>query len=657
LDLNTIKFSEPVLYEDVSNLEWIVTNGIGGYASGTASGLNTRRYHGVLVASYNPPTERMVLVSKVEEIIYHDKKDHNLATNRYHGDLIQPQGYKYLRSFTRVPLPCSTFRCGDAELEKTVFMVHESNTTVVEYRNTSHVPYLLKLNAHYVHRDYHGLQHERANFDFQVKIHNATRIIYAYYGASQVCFRHTHGTFHENRYWNKNLEYEIDKERGQDHREDNYSIGTVEYQLEAGQSTFLIFSTEENMAKADPAQLKEAELKRLSQLVPAGITDNFLRDLIMSGEQFIVQRRTTDSYSVIAGYHWFTDWGRDSMIAIRGLCIEQGKQEEARSVIVTFLSYLKHGIIPNRFPDYKGDMCEYNTVDATLWLFVAVYEYDQKFNDKQFLVEIYPRLAEIIRYHMRGTLHNIHVTEKGFISQGAKNVQLTWMDARIKDVVFTPREGCPVEINALWYNAMKIFNYVCDKISKERDTALQEVLASFEENFLKSFWNRDGYLNDIITTDRQADTAVRPNQVYAISLPFCLLPEKESLFVLESVRKSLLTPYGLRTLHPQHPDFKPQYSGDVWQRDAAYHQGTVWPFLLPEYFMAYLRLNEFSEEAKKEVSSYLGPLKQHFYSEACIHGISEIFDGLEPRKGKGCMHQAWSVSNLIMLMMKAGLSA
>jgi predicted glycogen debranching enzyme len=641
-------------YEALSSKEWIVTNGIGGYASSTIIGTNTRRYHGVLVASFNPPTERKVLVSKVEEIIYHNGTDINLSTNRYTTG-IHPEGFRHVEAFTRKPLPCTYFSRQNVRLEKTTFMVHGSNTTVIEYRNTSSEAYLLKMYPHYVNRDYHGLWHEQANFDFLAKHKNNGLEIYAYYGAEPLFFSYSGATHIENRYWNKNFEYVIDKERGQDHTEDLYTLGHVELMMQPGAVFHLVFSLDEKMLSADGAKLKKAELERLEKLVPEGINDEFLRDLIVSGDQFIVQRRTTDNYSVIAGYHWFTDWGRDSMIAIRGLAMATGKETIARSVISTFLSYLKGGIIPNRFPDYKGDMAEYNTADATLWLFVALYEYCEKTGDVQYLREVFPQLTEIIGHHVAGTFHNIRVTERGLLSQGAPHIQLTWMDARINDKVFTPREGCPVEINALWYNTLMIYEHACGKLKEKPEAEFVEVRKKLESNFIKAFWNRDGYLNDVAFEPRGADSAVRPNQVFAVSLPFSVLGEKEQRFVVESVRKNLLTPYGLRTLDVHHPEFRPKYEGDLWSRDSAYHQGTVWPFLLPEYLFAFLKVNKYSDQAKEQVAQYLQPLKSHFYNEGCIHGIAEIFDGLQPREGKGCAQQAWSVSNLILLIVKAGI--
>lgn len=643
-----------VPFEELAGKEWIVTNGIGGYASSSITGANTRRYHGLLVASFNPPTERMVILSKVEETIYHDGKDLYFHSNEY-DQKVHPEGFRHQVSFNRKPLPVFEFKHQQVALQKTIFMVYGSNTTVLTYKNTGSVKYLLKLTPQYVHRDYHSLWHEQPNYDFLIKQKNDVQEIFAYYGAHPLYFSFKGMRFVENRYWNRKVLYRIDKERGQGYLEDLYSAGHVEKEIGPGEEVHLIFSLDKAMLVPDPVEFRRNELERLETLVPAEISNPFLKDLLISGDQFIVHRRTTDNFSVIAGYHWFTDWGRDSMIAIRGLCIAAGRPGIARSVISTFLTYLKKGIIPNRFPDYQGDMAEYNTVDATLWLFVALYEYDKKYHDNEFLLEVEPSLFEIISQHLAGTLHNIKATDHGLLSQGEKGFQLTWMDARINDVVFTPRQGCPVEVNALWYNALKVYEHVCDRINKQPDNRIANTIACFEKHFTVHFKSPEGHLYDVITHSGQPDNSIRPNQIFAVSLPFSPLQEKEAKSVVESVKKYLLTDYGLRTLDPRHPDFCPHYGGDIWSRDGAYHQGTVWPFLLPEYLMAYLKVNNDSTEARAIVKDHLLPLKEHFYNNECIHGISEIFDGLEPSTGKGCAQQTWSVSNLAMLLLKTGI--
>jgi predicted glycogen debranching enzyme len=641
-------------HENALTKEWIITNGIGGYASSTIIGTNTRRYHGLLIAATNPPTGRKLMVCKVEETISQNHTQTMLSTNQY-VNTVYPEGYYYVKGFTRMPLPTTLFRAGEAELSKTVFMVYNSNTTVVEYSNASTVPFRLRLDPLYAVRDYHSLLRENSDYHYFVKNDGQKHSILAYAGAETLYFKHTKGQYTANPRWNKNILYNIEKQRGQDFTEDLFSAGTVECQLNPGETMHLVFSLDENKINQDPVELKAMEIERLSALVPSTIHNKFLADLIVASDQFIVHRKSTENYSIIAGYHWFTDWGRDSMIALRGLCIATGKQKEARSVITTFLNVLKHGIIPNRFPDYEADEPEYHTMDATLWLFIAIYEYDLRFKDTPFLNNVYSKLSEILQHHMAGTKHNIHVTEKGFICGGTFGLPLTWMDAKIGDHVFTPRIGCPVEINALWYNALKIHSYVLKRIGKKPDEKVLEITSRVENNFENSFWNENSYLNDLISEEGQAEESIRPNQIYVVSLPFSLLPKEKEKMVVENVNQYLLTDYGLRTLDPNHPEFKPDYSGDVWSRDAAYHQGTVWPFLLPEYFTAYLKVNNYSETAKAGVVNSLRFLKDHFYHDQCLHGISEIFDGLNPASGKGCMNQAWSVSNLIHLISTAKL--
>jgi predicted glycogen debranching enzyme len=641
-------------YEHYATKEWIVTNGIGGYASANITGANIRRYHGLLIASNNPPTERKTFVSKVEEGLYLGDQFFHLSTNEYPGT-IYPEGYKHIHHFKRNPLPSTYFKFGEAELIKTVFMVHGSNTTVLEYQNPSHFPLKVWLNPLYTYRDFHSVQQERHDHKYTVKFMGHTHGISATDGAEKLYFKHTHGVFTESRTWNKNLQFRIDKSRGNENSEDVYSIGFVEHLLEPGESMFLVFTLDAKMLSETPEKLKEVELKRLRDFIPVTIEDPFLVDLITAGDQFMVHRQATSSDSVIAGYHWFTDWGRDSMIAIRGLCIATGRQTEARSVIGTFLSYLKDGLIPNRFPDYAGEELAYNTADATLWLFVALYEYDLKFNDDSFLKQVFPKLEEIIEAHIEGTQHNIHMLENGLLFGGSEDIQITWMDARLNDKVFTPRNGCAVEINALWYNALMIYNYVAERTGNKKKKNYQLIATKMKKEFNKAFWNEKGYLNDVVL-DYMVDESIRPNQIFAVSLPFPLLLKKKEKQVVECVKEHLLTKYGLRTLNKNNIAFKEKYEGSWYKRDEAYHQGTVWPFLLPEYLMAYLKTHNHSPKAKKEVENHLADLKAHFYTQECIHGISEVFDGLEPNEGKGCMHQAWSVSNLIWLMIKENLT-
>ncbi|MDQ3046873.1 MAG: glycogen debranching enzyme N-terminal domain-containing protein, partial [Bacteroidota bacterium] len=468
-------------FENSISKEWIITNGIGGYASSSIIGTNTRRYHGVLIASQNPPTERKTMVSKVEEKIIINNREYPICTNEYPVTIF-PEGYLYITGFSRIPLPETTFQVRNISLKKTVFMVHGSNTTIIEYKNISETGFRLWLNPLYAGRDYHGLLNERDSFDYTTTSNGSYHSICSYAGADPVFFGHTLGTFVEGRTWNNQIKYSVDQERGHDCLEDVFSTGYMSCRLAAGASVYLVFSMDEKMMNESPAQLKEEELKRLEQLVPPETADPFLADLLRSGDQFIVKRKSTQGYTIIAGYHWFTDWGRDSMIALRGLCIATGKQDVAASVIRTFLEHLQGGVIPNRFPDYKDDLPEYITIDATLWLFVAVYEYDLKFKDEKFLESIFDKLTEILENHSLGTKNNIHLMENGLLAGGKNGIPLTWMDARIDEYSFTARAGCPVEINALWYNALMIYQYVSKRIGKTEDEQVTEWIAKIKQN-------------------------------------------------------------------------------------------------------------------------------------------------------------------------------
>lgn len=653
-----LTFNKPT-FEETSQKEWLLTNGIGGYASGTISGANTRRYHGLLVASLNPPTQRQVLVSKIEESITL-KRDTcvEFSSNRYTG-AIHPQGFQYIKSFERSPLPRTVYQIGGNLVAKTIFMVHGSNTTVVEYENLGKSSYQLKLTPFFADRDYHSLFHENPKFDYYYEEQQNVLKIHSHYGSQPLFFKFFDGNFIEDRHWFKNFAYEKEAYRGLDYQEDAYALGEVSFVLKPGEKNFLMFTQGRGLLSDDPAFLKEQALKRLKALSPQNSNNPFFKDLSIAGDQFIVHRHSTNSYSVIAGYHWFTDWGRDTMIAMRGLCIATGKKEISQSILETFFKNLSEGMLPNRFPDSGADGVEYNTVDATLWLFIALFEFYEKFQDKTFIKANFDKLTSIIQWHLKGTRYNIHITEEGFLYAGEGNVQLTWMDARVGDYVVTPRRGCPVEIQALWFNALKIYLYFTEEldISSNMDlfNTCNDLSEKLAQNFRLHFLNQEGYLNDVVNPGTSVDHSIRPNQIYALSLPFSLLKKREAQSVFQVVKEELFTPLGLRTLNTDHPNFKPVYKGDQWQRDTAYHQGTVWPFLLGDYFQAQLKVSDNREKVIGEIEKSLEALQQHFYEQDCIHGISEIFDGLKPNDGRGTIQQAWSIGALLKIMIEAGL--
>ena len=646
-----IKFQQED-FETISSKEWIVTNGIGGYASSSVCGANTRRYHGLLVASFNPPTDRRVLVSKLEEKIISAREEFYASTNSYPGK-IHPEGYRYLKSFSRKPLPSSVFTNGKHTFTKTVFMRYGKNTTIVEYTNNGSEALLLELTPLLVCRDYHHLFHEDNQWTFKCR-NLEERLIEIKPGGKNpsIYLRFTAGIFYEEPHWYKNFEYANEKERGLDFSEDAMSVGKVSCMLAPGESTSVILSTDHLDTVGDPAEWKAEELQRLKSLTPKK-HNAFIKDLIVSGDQFLVHRASSGSYTLIAGYHWFTDWGRDTMIAMRGLIIATGKKEIAKSIFNTFLQYLDKGMIPNRFPD-QGEKPEYNTIDASLWLFVTLYEYYQQFDDLKYIKTIFDKLTQIIDAHYAGTRYSIHVTDEGLLYGGQSGTQLTWMDAKVGDHVVTPRIGCPVEVNALWYNALSIYVYFSNLIGLPVSSYARKV-KELKGSFRTHFINDQGYLNDVVNPGSTPDKTVRPNQIYAVSLPFSPLTISEGKRILAVVGEHLYTDYGLRSLSPFHPDFKPVYTGDQWQRDHAYHQGTIWAFLWGEYAMAHLHLHKYSSESRKWVKDHSKKLEEHFYREDGLYALSENFDGGQPGAGKGCIHQAWSVGMTLLALAQADI--
>ena len=634
-------------FNDLAGREWLITNGLGGYASSTLAGANSRRYHGLLVAARNPPTDRQVLVSKVEETLLTEQGPVALSSNRY-GEFVYPQGWQYVVSFERMPLPAWVYQVGEHSLSKTVFMVQKANTTVVVYKNLGKKPVTLQLMPLFVCRDYHSLFHESDAENYYIAQTSPYLKLYAHYGAEPLYCAFSTGTFTENRAWYHRLTYHEEQQRGLDFMEDAYAVGHIKTQLAPGEEVFLTFSTDEKILIPEPADLRAWEINRVEQLRKSQ-TEPFLQDLIIAANQFVVQRQSTGSETIIAGYHWFTDWGRDTMIALRGLCISLGHQQTAQRILSTFFRYLDDGMLPNRFPDNSHDPIEYNTIDATLWLFVALYEYHQKFGDLAFVEQHFEQLLTILDAHKNGTRYGIHVTDEGLLYGGKGTAQLTWMDARVGDYVVTPRHGCPVEINALWYNALQITIYFAKQLRRKPDMYAR-MLRRFEESFRPYFWNEKGYLNDVVIPGSSPDASIRPNQIYALSLPFPLLNKTEQQQILATVDAHLYTPYGLRTLAPSDPAFAAVYGGDQWLRDTAYHQGTVWPFLLGEYWPAYFHVHGNSVKTRTRMHTELATLKQHFYENDCLFGISEIFDGLDPNVGRGTANQAWSVGAIIKLL-------
>jgi len=642
-----IEFAPPLVNTLAEGLrrEWLETNGIGGWASSTIIGANTRRYHGLLVAATKPPVGRMVMLSKLDETVEVGDETIELGCSQYPG-LVHPEGFKFLSRFSRGLFPEFEFSLNSNEIRirKTIAALHGENSTVVIYELLRGPQSLhLQLCPFLAARDYHHLTKENPAINRQCQFSSGSLKVTPYEGVPDLHIKVPGSTFIENPVWYYNFEYAIELERGLDFREDLFSHGHFRVPLVVGKPLAVLISTRESNGR-DTLKLFKAERDRRELLLAdAPIREDLCESLTLAVDQFIVSR-DNELKTLIAGYHWFTDWGRDTMIALPGACLVTKRFEDAKRILRAFTSSVSQGMIPNRFPD-SGEAPEYNTVDATLWYFVAVWKYLEYSGDEAFVrSEVLPALCEIISWHEQGTRFNIHIDEDGLLSAGTPGQQLTWMDAKVGEWVVTPRHGQPVEVNALWYNALSITHQLLERFGMlEEARPLGHRCRRLKESFIAIFWNeRLGCLFDYINGDYQ-DEAVRPNQLLALSLPFPLLAETEALQVIRIVRERLLTPVGLRTLDPQHAEYKGSYRGDQKARDAAYHQGSVWTWLLGPYITSLCR---YEPNALPEIERILNHLTQHL-ADAGLGTISEIFDGNAPHEPRGCIAQAWSVAEIL----------
>jgi len=643
-----IQFDETVCrnLDTSARREWLETNGLGGFASSTIAGLNTRRYHGLLVAATKPPVGRMVLLSKFEEALILGGQRYEISANRYPG-VVHPQGYQYLKEFRLDPFPVFVYQVEDVELEKSIFMVHGENTTVIQYavRRSSRGPCSLELRPLIAFRDFHNATHENGALNPALDVEPGSVRITPYAGLPSLYLSHSEGEARPGGSWYRNFEYDLERERGLDFQEDLFNPCALVFDLEANAHPALIASTERHYTGA-VSLLRDREIDRRRAAAESAPRDNdFVRALATAADQFIVQRG--DQSTVIAGYHWFSDWGRDTMIALPGLALATNRLEVARSILLAFAAHVDQGMLPNRFPD-AGEMPEYNTVDATLWFFEAARRLVEKASDHEFVRQnLYPVLADIISWHERGTRYGIRVDSDGLLRAGEPGVQLTWMDAKIGDWVVTPRQGKPVEIQALWYNALRIMEGFAETFGFASERALYAAMAErAQASFRRIFWNESqGCLFDVVDGDSR-DGAIRPNQILAVSLLHQMLSPGQAKRVVDVVEQHLLTPYGLRSLAPNDPGYRGRYTGDPLSRDSAYHQGTVWPWLLGPFLSAYLRVNSHSLAARIQAEQWLGELCRYLENEG-VGQIPEVFDGDPPYRAGGCMAQAWSVAELL----------
>ena len=596
-----------------------------------------------------PPVERNVVLSKLDETLVIGGKRVELGTNNY-GQVIHPNGFQYLTHFKRDLFPQFTYEAEGVVIQKTIAAINGENTTIVIYEvlDTPHV-FTLELLPLCAYRDFHGLSH--ANNAMKWDYHFEDHIFKTRnYDACHDLFIAVPGSdFKPSHHWYHNFEYSIEKYRGLDYSEDLFSHGNFSIEMGHGSRLGIIISTD-NPAGRDAFRLYGKELTRRTKATSKFRFHDRVQMLALAADQFIV-KRDENLRSIIAGYHWFSDWGRDTMISLPGLCLSTERYADARKIITAFSESISEGMLPNRFSDY-GEKPEYNTIDATLWFFVAIYKYYKKTKDNGFVRTLLPLLDDILSWHINGTRYNIHVDTDGLLYGGDPSVQLTWMDAKVGDRVITPRTGKAVEINALWFNAICMYRELMSDIIGQEDSKYVALETMIKKSFNQVFWNEStGYLNDCVNGD-SVSTELRPNQIYALSLPFKLVTRERSLEILKVVTEKLLVTKGLRSLSPDQNEFNGQYGGDPSHRDGAYHQGTVWSFLIGAYVdvLVDLKGNRGKDEATQLIERFLEHLE-----EGCVGSVSEIFDGDYPHSPRGCTAQAWGVAEALRVIVDYNL--
>ena len=646
--------------------EWIITNGLGGYASGTIAGLNTRRFHGWLVAALPAPHGRMMMLNQIDETLQIEDRVYSLTAENLsratHDDIVSP----FLQSFhLENGLPIFTYESDEFTLEKRVTMVHRQNTTYITYRLAKGKSARLELRPGIDVRPHEGSVAGPNHADYRFSAvargyelwvaSDIPELHFAWLGAT-ASFQLALEEFNE-------LRYRIEQSRGYDWRGNLWSPGCFSAQLSEGQCVSLVASSEDwtHVTALSPEEAFDSETERRRRLLrtaPEQARSGIAAELVLAADQFLISPvgRVKDAVqacsigeevrTVIAGYHWFTDWGRDTMISLEGLTLSTGRVLEAQYILRSFAKYVHRGLIPNMFPEGKTSGL-YHTADASLWFFHAADRYYRATEDIETLEVLLPKLTEIIEWHCNGTDFGIGIDpDDGLLHQGAEGYQLTWMDAKVDDWVVTPRRGKAVEINALWYNALCVAAGWSEMVGdKARANHLSDLAARTYASFNEKFWSADlGYCYDVVDkSDGGNDPSLRPNQILSISLPHPVLAEDKWHPVLTIVREQLLTPMGLRSLAPNDPNYKERYDGDLRARDAAYHQGTVWAWLIGPFLDAWLRANpDDLATARSLLAAFDSEL-----SEAGIGTISEIFDAEPPFTPRGCIAQAWSVAEVL----------
>lgn len=642
--------------EKALGLEWLETNGVGSYASSTILSCNTRKYHGLLVANLRRPKGRHVLLSWLEDSISLKGKDFFLSCCQYPG-VFFPQEKHYLKEFRLTHSPLFTYEADEFRIHKTILMIYGKDRVLIRY-DIEHcpVPGVLSVKPFIAYRGYHTLTSQNTYLHTKTcTIKNGFKIT-PYDGMPDI-FMHTDvkSQFYPSPVWYNNFEYRSEKDRGFDWHEDLFRPGVFEVPVKRGSS--VIVSASLDFCEDGLEEIWQAETKRRDHDVSETekIVVNFnnnedkvhVRNLITSGRQFLI-KTPSGRPTIIAGYHWFGDWGRDTLISLPGLTFCSGRSEEGIAILTSLGAHEKNGLLPNYFSD-DGMENAYNTVDTSLWYFWAVQQMLKYTGDiKTIKSRMWPIMKKILKGYMNGTVFNIHMSENGSLHAGDKGTHITWMDATVDGKPVTPRSGFPVEINALWYNAVCFAQELAQRFD-DHEYFFHDLIPRIQKSFIDTFWiDGESYLGDVFCNGH-LDRAVRPNQILAVSLPYSPLDPDKWTGVVAKVRQHLLTPVGLRTLSPEDESYKRRYEGDGLARDAAYHQGTVWPWLIAHFGEAYIRVAEDKAAAKIFLLDYIRSFVRQHMLEAGVGCISEIFDGDPPHRPNGCISQAWSAAGLIRL--------
>ncbi|HUJ09840.1 MAG TPA: amylo-alpha-1,6-glucosidase [Verrucomicrobiae bacterium] len=623
--------------------EWLEANGLGGFASSSIIGANTRRQHGLLVASLRPPGERRVLLSKFEERVAIDGHESSICTNLYPGTVF-PHGFNIQLEFRLRPWPTFRYANNEFEIEKSVFLVHGENELVASYRCLrARTPLELKVRPLLAFRDYGALSKRNDKVNLAMERHNGSFAIHPYDTLPALYFYTKPDLVDTKADWYFRFTYPVEQERGLDFEEDLFTPCELTYRLSEGQTVYIVVTTDRKNG-VNPEDLVAREHQRRQQFERE--PDPIRQALLIAADSFIA-RRGKDHLTVLAGFPWFTDWGRDTMIALPGLTLTSNRFDVARKIFLTFAQYCDRGMIPNVLPD-ADDAPQYNSVDASLWFVVTAWKYWKASADDEGTRQLLPALSEVVRNYKDGTRYDIYADHDGLITAGTPGTQLTWMDVNVDGYIPTPRHGKPVEVNALWLNVLLMLAEMTEKLARDIQSAviLRKLADQVAGSFMKAYWFADGgYLYDVIQGNFK-DAAIRPNQIFAVSLPYSALDKAQQKAVFDVVTSQLLTPYGLRTLNPKNEKYCGKYAGNRWQRDCAYHQGTVWPWLIGAYCDAYAKVYGSGKVQRKEIAKIIQPLLDHL-SSAGLGTVSEIFDGDFPHHPVGCFAQAWSVSELL----------